>query len=110
MTLAAWIEFRKNFADVFAFCRECSGALRVLRIVAEQVTILLHVGAASGGVGNDGFHLGVPESVNGLPASSMAAPSSPACTSNAPQQGCAWGATTSQPSAESTRAVAAFTC
>src|SRR5215472_6047240 len=42
-------------------------------------------------------------------ANSMAAASSPACTSNAPQQVCACGATTSQPSAVSTRVVAAFT-
>ena len=43
-------------------------------------------------------------------ASCTACSSSPACTSRAPQQDCAAGATTSHPSAASTRAVAALTC
>lgn len=66
MALAARLELRKDFADVFAFCRKVPGAFCVFRNVTEQVTVFLHIGTASGGVGHDGVHVDLFENVDGL--------------------------------------------
>ncbi len=66
MARSTRLEFREDFADVLALCRKVSGTLGVFRNVAEQVSVFLHVGAASGRVGHDGLHVGVLEHIDGL--------------------------------------------
>jgi hypothetical protein len=58
-------EFGKNFRDVAAFGGEAAGAVGVDGIVAEKMAILLDVGAATGGVDDDGVDLGVFEDFDG---------------------------------------------
>src|SRR5437762_1111765 len=66
MARSAGLEFREDFADVLALCRKVSGTFVVFRIVAEQVSVLLHVGTASVLGGHDGLHVGVHEHIDGL--------------------------------------------
>jgi len=49
-----WFEFGEDFGDVAALCGECLGAGGPVRIVAEKMAVLLHGGAAAGGVDDDG--------------------------------------------------------
>jgi len=49
-----------------AFCGEGFGASGVGGIVAQEVAVFFDVGAAAGGVGDDGVHVGVFESVDGV--------------------------------------------
>ena len=51
-------ELAEDLRDVPAFSTEGSGAGRPCRIVAEEVSILLHGRAAAGGVDDDRVHLG----------------------------------------------------
>jgi hypothetical protein len=48
----------ENFGDVFAFGGESLGASSPLGVVAEEVAVLLHRGAAAGGVDDDGVDIG----------------------------------------------------
>src|SRR5271156_1498934 len=48
----------EDFGDVFALCGECAGAISPLRVVAEEVAVPLHRGAATGGVDNDRVDVG----------------------------------------------------
>ena len=102
MARRARASLREELADVAHLRRERRGAL-----VSEEPAELLQVRAAAGRVDDD--EVDVVERVdraaraNALPSSSR-----PAWTESAPQQPCG-GATTSKPSAASTRAVAAFT-
>ena len=66
MALAAWLKFREGFADVLALCGKVSGAFGVFRVVAKQVSVLLHVGAAPGGIGHDGIYVGLLEYIDRL--------------------------------------------
>ncbi len=80
------------------------------RIVAQQVTVFLHRRPAAGGVDGDEVDVRRLEGRQSARAQTLRACSaSPAWSASAPQQPCARGASTSQPSAASTRAVASFT-
>jgi len=55
----------QEFGNVAAFCGESFGAVGVDRIVAKKVGVFLHVGAAAGGVDDDGVDLDLFEDVDG---------------------------------------------
>jgi len=55
------LEFGEDFGDVAALCREGSGAFGPLRIVAEEVAVVLHRGTTAGGVDDDGVDVGLLE-------------------------------------------------
>lgn len=55
------LEFGEDFSDVPTFCGEGAGALGPLRVVAEEVTVVLHGGTAAGGVDYYGVDVGVLE-------------------------------------------------
>jgi hypothetical protein len=66
MALGARREFGEEFGDVFAFGGEALGAIGVGGIVAEAVAVLFHVGAAAGGVDDDGIDAGLFEDVDSV--------------------------------------------
>ncbi len=66
MALGARGEFGEEFGDVFAFGGEALGAIGVEGIVAEEMSVLFHVGAATGCVDGDGIDIGLFEDVNGV--------------------------------------------
>ena len=77
---------------------------------AQQVGVVLHRRPAAGGVDDDGVDAG-RSNASIVRAGERASPPPPGrcAATSAPQQPCAAGMTTSQPSAASTRAVAALT-
>ena len=92
------------------FAANAGGPLGVRRVVGEQLAVLLHRRAAAGRVDHDALDPGGAR--RRRPAggrSACASASRPLWTLSAPQQPCRRGITTSQPSAASTRAVAALT-
>jgi len=79
-------------------------AFGIFRIIAEQVAVFLHVGAAAGGVDHNTFHVSFFKYINSFPREFLGLRFFFArVNEHAPQQVCSGGATTSQPSAESTR-------
>ena len=89
---------------------ERGGALGPLRVVGEQVAVLLHRRAAAGHVGDDVVDVEALERRrSSRRARASAGSSRPACSSSAPQHCWSRGTSTSQPSAASTRTVAALT-
>lgn len=61
-----WVEFAEDFGDVFAFCGEGAGSVGPLRVVAQEMAVLLHGGTAAGGVDDDGVDVGAIEEVDDL--------------------------------------------
>lgn len=59
-------KFGEEFGDVFAFCGEALGASGVGGIIAENVGVVFHVRAATGGVDDDGIDVGLFEDVDGV--------------------------------------------
>src|ERR1700722_9104161 len=57
-------QFAQNLRDVFAFSAEGSGACSPRWVVAQQMTILLHGRTATGGIDDDGVHIGGLEGRN----------------------------------------------
>lgn len=64
MARGARLETRQDFADVLALRRKASRAAGVFRIVTEQVTVFFHIGAASGGVGDNDLDFSLLECIN----------------------------------------------
>lgn len=54
----------QNFCDVLALCGEGFGAIGVVGIVAKQMAVILNIGAAACGIGNDGVDAGALERVD----------------------------------------------
>ena len=87
-----------------------SRPLGVRRVVGQQVGVLLHRRAAAGGVDDDALDAGGLEGVDQLRGRTPAPPPPGRCAPTARRSSPApAGTTTSQPSAGSTRAVAALT-
>ena len=51
-------QLAEDLGDVFALCGEGGGAGCPFGVVAEEVAVLLHGGAAAGGVDDDGVDVG----------------------------------------------------
>jgi hypothetical protein len=64
-TFGARWKFGKDFGDVAAFGGETAGAVGVGGIVAEKMTVFLDVGAATGGIDDDGVNVSLFEDVDG---------------------------------------------
>src|SRR5712692_6703353 len=57
----------EHFRDVFAARGKSLGALGISRVVAQQITIVLQIGAAPGGIADDDVHTRALERVNQPP-------------------------------------------
>src|SRR5215472_12775761 len=66
MARAAWLEFGENFADVLALCGKASGTFGVFGIVTKQMTVFLHIGAASGRIRHNCLDVCSLENIDGL--------------------------------------------
>ena len=67
MPWSSRLQPRQNFRNVTTLRGECLCALAVLRIVAQQIAIILQVRSAAGGIAHHGVHLRAFECVNSAP-------------------------------------------
>lgn len=58
-------QFGKNFTDVATFVSEAFGAIGVDGIVAKKMAVVLHVGAATGSIDDDGVDVGLFKGADG---------------------------------------------
>src|SRR5579863_10749849 len=64
MSLCPWRALVEEFRDVATFGSERFRFRRVIRIVAQQVTVLLHVRATAGRIRDDEFDVGAIEDID----------------------------------------------